>query len=124
MASGVLGARECTRVKYLIVLIFSLFMGVTGISLGIGTVVPVINTVPQPLVCPSGEMVSQRFTHQGRRAGTTITQATWTCVDPSGSATPINSFKLALIAGSFHGLVLFVLLGGMMALRGGAPRRP
>lgn len=110
------------RMKYVIILVFSLFMGVTGISLGIGTVVPVINTVAKPFVCPDGEMQSQRFTRSGRRAGSTITEASWTCVTPSG-ATPINLFELALIAGSFHGLGLFVILGGMAALRGGKARQ-
>ena len=108
---------ESTRVKYIIVLIFSLFMGVTAISLGVGTIVPAINTVAKPLVCPEGEMVSQLFARRGMGAGSTITEAKWTCVSPSGAATPINSFTLALLAGSVHGLILFVVLGGRIALR-------
>jgi hypothetical protein len=109
-------------VKYIILLVFCLFMGVTGISLGVGTVVPAINTIAKPLVCPDGEMVSQTTTRQGRRAGSTIIEANWTCVSPAG-ATPISLFEIALIAGSVHGLILFVVFGGLMALRGGSVRQ-
>lgn len=96
-------------------LFFCLFMGVTAISLGCGAIYPPINLVAQPLVCPTGEMSYQRNV-SNPLPGRTYVQTSWVCVEPSGNATPISSFAIALIAGTFHGIVLFVFVAALALL--------
>jgi hypothetical protein len=105
--------------KYIVGLAFCIFMGILGISVGMGAAYPPINSIAQPLVCPNGEMVSQQ-TFSNPLPGRTYIRASWVCVEPSGNRTPIDSFMLSLYAGSFYGLVLFVLLTVVSRLRRGA----
>lgn len=96
-------------------------MGMMAISLGLGTIFPSINSVAQPLVCPDGEMSSQKsFTNPRQRPGETVIQASWTCVDSSGSKKPINKFLLTLYAGSFYGVLMFVFFWIISRLRRGS----
>lgn len=100
--------------KYVLALIFCLFMGITGISLGVGTLYPPINRVAQPIVCPGGTMTYQTTVSQRRRKN--YVQTAWTCEEPSGAATPIDASKLALSAGGFYGLVLFGFVAILLKL--------
>jgi len=89
--------------------VFCLFMGVTAISLGVGAAYPPINRIAAPLVCSGGEMTyKQKVTNP--LPGTTYVSASWKCVDRSGRTTPIGTFPLCLYAGTFYGLLLFVLV--------------
>lgn len=109
--------------RYVIAFVFCMFMGVTGISLGLGTAIPAINHIAKPIVCPDGEMAvetsSRRSQTHSRR---TVTTAAWSCVDSSGEEVPISRVTLSLIAGSFYGLVLFLPVALLMAVRGGSKR--
>lgn len=102
--------------KILIGLIFCIFMGVTGISLGFGTIYPPLNQVAKPFVCPDGEMSAQRSVTTVH-AGKTVTEASWTCEDSSGKKLPINKFMLTLYAGTIHGLLLFVFFWIIIKIR-------
>lgn len=100
----------------LIGLVFCIFMGITAISLGVGAAYPPINRVAQPLVCPDGEMVSsQSITNP--LPGRTYIQASWVCKTASGTVQPINKFSIALYAGTFYGLILFVTFWIVISLR-------
>jgi hypothetical protein len=113
--------------KYIIGLVFALFMGITAISLGVGAAYPPINTIAKPVVCPSGEMAYQRNV-SNPLPGRTYVQAAWACVDSSGRATPISTSAICLVAGSIYGLGLFVLFAVIARLRragsSAAPRPP
>ena len=38
------------------VFVWSIFMGVTAISIGLGTLLPQINYIAKPLACPTGQL--------------------------------------------------------------------
>jgi hypothetical protein len=101
--------------KYILALIFCLFMGVTAISFGGGALYPPINHVAQPFVCPAGKMAAQTTTRRGRNNKTYVETA-WTCVEPSGKQTPINALSVALYAGSIYGFALFLPLAFLLFL--------
>ncbi len=42
---------------WLLVFIWSIFMGVTAVSYGLGALYPPLNKIAQPFVCPNGQMV-------------------------------------------------------------------
>lgn len=97
-------------------LVFSIFLGVTAISLGLGAAYPPINFVAGPLVCPDGEMSwSQSVTNP--LPGRTYIQAAYLCVNPSGQPRSINKFWIALVAGTFYGLIIFVIVWAIVAIR-------
>jgi hypothetical protein len=106
--------------KYIVVLVFCLFMGMMGCSLGVGAAFPPINLVAQPVFCPDGEMDYEQTTRQSTRrssGGTrgNITEADWTCEDPPGTVEPISKAALTGVAGSFYGLVMFFPLALVIA---------
>ncbi len=47
----------------IVTFVFCVFMGITAISMGVGALVPSINQIAAPVVCPGGELTpgSQRF---------------------------------------------------------------
>lgn len=79
--------------------IFSIFMGITGISIGFGSIYPQLNLIAKPFVCSSQEM---SYTQNVSEIGSdTYWSATWFC----GETEVENVF---FYAGSIYGLVLFV----------------
>src|SRR5437764_14158530 len=65
--------------------VWSIFMGVTAISIGVGAAYPPANFVAKPFVCPNGQMtVDQSVSHP--LPGTTYPTVTWYCTDPRPSA--------------------------------------
>ncbi len=91
------------------VFIWCIFMGVTVISIGLGSVVPAINYPAKPLVCPTGQFSYSQVVSNPYPGATYVT-GTWTCTDPgSGSGAQIGLLKLGLIVGPFYGLLLFLL---------------
>ena len=90
-------------------LIFSIFIGVTGGSMGLGSLFPQLNLVAKPFVCPNQQM---SYTQHVSEIGTdTYSTATWFCVDEqSGVKTELDSDTVFRYAGPFYGLVLFVIL--------------
>lgn len=83
----------------IICFVFSVFIGITGISIGLGSIYPNLNLIAKPFVCLSQEMsYTQNVSEFGSE---TYWSATWFC----GEAEIENIF---LYAGSIYGLVLFV----------------
>lgn len=97
------------------VFIWSIFMGITAGSIGVGAVVPSANLIAKPFICPNGSMQheSQVYTVSPVE---TVTTLTWYCVDArTGTSTELGIFPMSLYAGTFYGLVLFaVILIGML----------
>lgn len=101
----------------LMVFFWSLFMGVTAISIGFGAVFPSMNKIAKPFVCPRGEMEVET---QGYNPspGTTVTTLTWYCVDAaSGEKKELGIFPMALYAGLIYGFILFVVIFLFMFIR-------
>ena len=90
--------------------VWSIFMGVTAISIGVGAAFPPANLIAKPFVCPNGQMT---FNQQVSNPlpGTTYTTITWYCVDErSDVKTELAIFPMSLYAGAIYGLLLFVLV--------------
>jgi hypothetical protein len=100
-----------------IILFWSLFMGVTAISIGFGAVFPSMNKIAKPFVCPRGEMEVETQTYRPS-PGTTVTTLTWYCVDAaSGEKKELGIFPMTLYAGLIYGFILFVVIFLFMFIR-------
>jgi len=92
------------------IFVWSIFMGVTAISIGIGALYPPLNYIGKPLACPNGQLSYQQNV-SNPIPGTTQITAGWTCTDSkSGSQTPIDAIKMSVYAGPFYGFVLFLII--------------
>ena len=89
---------------------FSIFMGVTAISIGVGALYPPINYIAKPFACPNGQMSFNEST-SNPLPGTTYTLIGWYCVDKQReTTTPLDTFQIALAAGPLYGLLLFLVV--------------
>ncbi len=90
--------------------VWSIFMGIAAISIGLGAVLPQINYITKPFICPTGEFsYSQNVSNP--YPGSTYVSAAWTCTDPnSGSERQLGPIQLGLIAGPFYGAVILLLV--------------
>lgn len=89
---------------------WSIFMGVTAISIGFGALFPQMNLITQPLICPNGQLRYQQNV-SNPYPGATYTSVDWYCVDnQSGARAPLDSMTMGLYAGPFYGLLLFVAI--------------
>lgn len=90
-------------------LIFSIFMGVVAVARGFGSRYPQLNLIAKPFVCPGQQM---SYTQDVSQIGSaTYWSADWFCADESsGVKTKVNQNTIFLIAGSFYGLIFFVVL--------------
>jgi hypothetical protein len=94
----------------IVIFFWSIFMGVTAISIGVGALYPPLNNIAKPFVCPNGKLSFEQNVNNPR-PGTTVTTAVWICTDSrSGSQTVIDAFKMGLYAGPFYGLLLFLVV--------------
>ena len=98
-------------------LIFCVFMGYTGVSLGFGAAYPPLNLVAKPFVCSNGEMQYQQKSINPL-PGRTYTMARWQCTDSSGNSAPVSNAHIAVYSGLIYGTGLFVLLQLLMIFRG------
>ncbi len=64
----------------IVLLVWSLFMGVTAISIGFGAAFPALNQIAGPFVCGNGQMRVDSTTYRPS-PGTTVTTEDWMCVD-------------------------------------------
>ncbi len=97
-----------------VILIGSLFMGVTAISVGFGAAFPPLNLIAKPFVCPAGKKDLSERTYNPY-PGNTTTTITWYCTDEAtGTKTELGIFPMALYAGVIYGLLLFVVIVGFM----------
>ena len=95
---------------HIAILIWSIFMGVTAVSIGLGADYPPLNQVAKPFVCPNGKMSFNEST-SNPLPGTTYTRIGWYCVDNrEGTAKPLNIFQIAAAAGPIYGLVIEALI--------------
>jgi hypothetical protein len=89
--------------------LWSIFMGVTAISMGFGALFPSLNLIAGPLICPQGQMVLEENVSRPF-PGTTYTILHWYCVNAqSGTKTELNPFTINLYAGPVYGVLLFVI---------------
>ncbi|GIX42639.1 MAG: hypothetical protein KatS3mg129_2372 [Leptospiraceae bacterium] len=93
----------------IILLSWCIFMGMTGISMGFGALFPKINFFVEPILCPEGIMEFKR-TVINPLPGTTYVNAFWFCKYASNNITPISNFKIALYAGTIHGILLYFII--------------
>ena len=101
--------------------IWSLFMGVTAISIGVGALFPPLNYISGPFVCPGGALsTDQQMYHTA--PGTTVTTITWYCTNGStGTRTELSIWPMSLASGLIYGLLLFLVIFAVMWIRA---RRP
>ena len=100
--------KTSTVLWLIVILIWSLFMGVTAISMGFGSLFPSMNRIAGPFVCPRGHMEvnTQNYQVSPTESGSILT---WYCVDEqSGAKTELNPFIINFYAGLIYGLLLFV----------------
>jgi hypothetical protein len=92
-----------------VLLAFSVVMGITGISIGFGSIYPQINLIAQPIACPGGTMThSQQISEIGTA---TYYAAKWFCVDEkTGEKSEVSGNTVALLAGPFYGVMIFAVL--------------
>jgi hypothetical protein len=97
------------RIALFWIFVWSIFMGITAISIGFGALFPSMNRITKPLVCPRGEMELETQVYRPY-PGSTITTLTWYCVDQEGVKTELGLFPMSLYAGVFYGLLLFAAI--------------
>ncbi len=99
------------------VFLWSLFMGVTAISIGFGAAFPPLNYVAAPFVCPGGTLSAeeQGYTVSPVESVTTIT---WYCIDgKTGEKAELSMWPMALSSGLIYGFLLFLVIFAVMVLR-------
>jgi hypothetical protein len=100
--------KTSTIIWLLVGFIWFWFMGITFVSMGLGSIFPTMNTVAKPFVCPGGQMEINAQNYQVSPVEN-VTTLTWYCVDEHSSAkTELNSFVINFYAGSFYGLLSWV----------------
>jgi hypothetical protein len=97
--------------------IWSIFMGITVGSIGIGAAFPAVNLIAKPFVCLNGQMQNVSDYYQVSPVENVTTQTMY-CVDgKTGAKTELDLFPMSLYAGTIYGLLLFlVILLGMIIL--------
>jgi hypothetical protein len=102
--------KTSTIIWLIVGFIWSIFMGVTATSIGLGAAFPPLNLVAKPFICPTGQMNYQQIV-SNPLPGTTYTQINWYCVDKrSGQKTELGIFPMGLYAGVIYGLLIFVVV--------------
>jgi hypothetical protein len=94
--------------------IFSIFLGITAVSMGLGSIYPGLNLIAKPFVCPGQQMSYTQ--HVSEIGSDTYWSATWFCVDEAGLNTEPDPDKVHGYAGSFHGILIFFMLLGLTVL--------
>jgi hypothetical protein len=100
---------------YIVAFIWTIFMGVTAVGIGLGAAFPPINLVAKPFVCLTGNMVYEQTT-SNPLPGTTYTQTAWYC-DRSGDKTEIAIFPMSLYSGVIYGVLLYAVGLGVWLFR-------
>ncbi|HEY9153118.1 MAG TPA: hypothetical protein VIN60_09560 [Anaerolineales bacterium] len=98
-------------------LLWSLFMGVTAISIGFGAAFPPLNYVASPFVCPAGKMT---LSEQGYTVSPVenVTTITWYCINKSTNIkTELSIWPMSIAAGLIYGALLFLIILLVMVIR-------
>ncbi len=87
---------------------WSILMGVTAISIGVGALFPPLNYIAKPVVCPTGQFnYNQNVSNP--YPGATYVTAAWVCTDSqTGAQTTFNAIRMSVYTGPFYGLLLFL----------------
>jgi sugar lactone lactonase YvrE len=92
-------------------LVFCVFMGITVISIGFGSIFPALNEIAGPFVCPNAQLALgvQNYQVSPVENGSVLT---WYCFDSkTGIKTELNPFTtINLYAGFIYGLLMFVVI--------------
>lgn len=103
--------------------LWSIFIGVVGISIGLGALYPPLNYVAKPFVCSAGQMTFEKRVEQATPSQT-FYSADWYCTkgDAAAESESISPFAAA---GIFYGVLCFpvFLLGRNYFKRMEEPRR-
>ena len=103
-------------INWSLMFLWSLFMGVMFVSIGIGALAPHLNDIAGPFVCTRGQVqvTSQTYTVSPVENVQTLT---YYCVDKqTGARTEMAFWPKHLIAGSIYGLLIYVLLFAIWSL--------
>jgi hypothetical protein len=90
-----------TLTELVTVFFWSMFIGVVGISIGLGALYPPLNYIAKPFVCSNGQMNFEKQTTQ-TAPDKTFYSADWTCTKADSASQPINP---SIFAGVIYGLV-------------------
>jgi hypothetical protein len=94
----------------ILLLVWSLFMGVTAISIGVGAIFPSLNGIAQPFICSNGYLQVLLSTSHPQ-PGVTYTAEKYQCVDNrTGEARDVNQWSMFLINGLIYGTILFAII--------------
>lgn len=99
-----------TIIWLILCFLWSIFMGITAVSIGLGSLFPTMNIVAQPFVCPGGQMElhTQHYQDSPTESGSVLY---WYCVDHRAETkTELNPFLINFYAGPFYGLLIFIVL--------------
>jgi len=101
--------RSTLAILLIVLLAFSVFLGITAGAIGLGSIYPQLNSIAQPIACPGRAMShSQQITEIGTA---TYYAAKWYCVNgQTGERSEVSGNTVALIAGPVYGVVIFVIL--------------
>ena len=102
--------KTSSLITWLVVgLVFSIFIGVTGGAMGLGSRFPQLNLIVGPLLCPNAQM---SYTQNVSNIGTAnYWTASWLCVDEgSGVTKELDPNTVFFSAGPIYGLVFFAVL--------------
>jgi hypothetical protein len=91
--------------------LWSIFIGVVGISIGLGALYPPLNYVAKPFVCPTGQMTFEKHMDQATPSQT-FYSADWYCTKGAATTEPESgslSISPFASAGVFYGLLCFPL---------------
>lgn len=91
-----------------IVLAFSLLIGVIGIARGLGSIYPQLNQVAQPLVCRGGELMHKQI--RSNANGANYWATTWSCKLSFDLEKEIDPGRVFMYSGAIYGVGLFVIL--------------
>lgn len=96
-------------VGLIVAFVWTIFMGITAVGIGVGAAFPPINLVAKPFVCLNGSMRYEQAT-SNPLPGTTYTQTAWYCVDDrTGARTELDIFPMSLYSGVIYGLLLYAV---------------
>jgi sugar lactone lactonase YvrE len=101
--------KTSTIVWLIVGFIWCIFMGITVVSIGFGSIAPGLNGIAKPFVCPVGQMEisSQQYQVSPVEHGYTLS---WFCVDAkSGAKAELNVFIINFYAGAIYGALIFLV---------------
>ena len=100
---AVMKDKKATYTELATALFWSIFIGIVGISIGLGALYPPLNYVAKPLVCADGQMTFEKQVNQATPTQT-FYSADWYCTKGESASQPISPFGYA---GVFYGLLCF-----------------